>query len=177
MSTKIVEIVCINRGENVGTYSPLCFLESFTGDINEKCTRCLSYDDNRLVETQLYSLSKIKIPEWMDEEFYLQYSIKYHYSMCLLNDFGYSLTKEQMLKIFQLNEVYKYFFGWLFKGNTKNKFKLDIRSKCFDWLNGDSKYELPLSNSQFIAAAKFCPLYEARKLTTALYYSSSYWSA
>lgn len=175
MSSKIVEIVCKNNGENVGTYSPFCFLESFTEDINEKCTRCLSYDDNRLVETGLYLLSKVRIPEWMDEVFYLQHLVKFHFTICLLKDWGYSLTKEQMLRTFELTEEYKYFFGWLFNCNTKNQFKLDIRLKCLDWLNGDNKYKLPLSTSQFIVATKFCPLYDAGKITNRLYYSNSYW--
>lgn len=175
MSTKQIEIVCRNNGSNVGTYSPYCFKSSFTGDINEECLRCLSYDDDRQVETNLYKIYTIRIPEWMSENFYLNYNVQFHFLISLTGEWGYSLNKEQFLRVIQLSEVYKYFLGWLFKGNTKNEFKLKIRENCMTWINGESSYKLPLSNSQFESASKFCNLYEARKITNRLYYSGSYW--
>lgn len=175
MSTKQIELVCINNGENVGTYSPHCFLSSFTGDINETCKRCLSWDDDRQVETALYKTYKITIPEWMDESFYKTNCISFHFFIALVGKWGYTLNEEQLIRVLALNEVYKYFLGWLFKGNTKSTFKLSIREQCMNWINGGNDYKHPLSSSQFDAAAKFCKLYEARQITTNLYYSRDYW--
>jgi hypothetical protein len=175
MSTKQIDLVCINNGANVGTYSPHKFLASFTGDINEICLRCLCWDDDRQVETNLYNTYKIVIPEWMSESFYLNNSVEFHYSMALLGKWGYTLNEVQLTKVFQLNQTYKYFLGWLFKGNTKNSFKLSMRENCMMWLNGESKYKLPLSTNQFEIAAKYCPLYEANKIANHLYYAREYW--
>lgn len=173
---KQVTLVLINNGENVGTYSPFSFIESFQGNIEKKTSRCLSFDDDRQVETNLYNTCIINIPEWMTEQYYLTNAIKYHWSIALTKGWSVTLNQQQLTKLCSLEEHWEFFVGWLFKGKTKNVFKLDIREKVMDWLNSEEyKYKTPLSLNQFYIASKFCPLYDAKKISTNLYYSKSYW--
>ncbi len=174
---KAITLVLINNGANVGTYSPHMFKESFTGNIDEKTTRCWSYDDDELVETNLYNEATVNIPDWMSEQYYLNNAIKFHWAMAMTCGWAGTLTKDMFTKLITLDETYQYFIGWLFKGKTKSTFKLDIRSKVLEWLASDSnQYKQPLSHAQFEAASQYCLLYEAKQISNRLYNSHSYWS-
>ena len=87
-------LVLRNNGENCGTYSVICFLESFKGNMDETCMRCLSFDDNRQVETPLYSTFNLMIPEWMTESFFLANSINYKFAVGLVGQFLFTLNEE-----------------------------------------------------------------------------------
>ena len=166
------KIVFYQSGANVGTYSPLCFLENFNNDINEKTNRCVSFDNDMLVETNMYVIKEIQIPEWMDEGFYLKNHISYKFAIGLGGEFALTLTKVAISNFFTLSEQYQYFIGWLMKGNTKNSFKLSIREQIINWLNTENnKYRKPLSDTQFSAASKFCPLFEAKQVSNAIYWA------
>jgi len=172
---KIIPVVHINNGENCGTYSPFSFLSSFTGDINEKCFRCLNWEDDRQVETNLYTIYEIKMPDWMSEEQYLDTHI--HVSLKFSSAFYsgvYGFSENQFHRFISLSETWQYFIGWLFTkyANTKNSFMLSIKEAVNNWLSStDQTYKTPLSNKQFEAATKYCPLYEAKKISTRIYWS------
>ena len=174
---KQITLISINDGSNVGTYSPFCFIESFKDDINKTCLRCLSYDNDMQIETNLYSSDIIEIPVFMSEEFYLRYDIKYHWLKAMMNDFliQFELTENMFFKLIKLSEEYQYFINWLFKGNTKNLYKLSIREQILNWLNNENNnYDKPLSVNQFLTASKYCPIYKANKISNKLY-NSKYW--
>lgn len=174
---KAITLVLINNGSNVGTYSPHAFKESFTGNIEEKTMRCLSYDDDRQVETNLYSETVVNIPDWMTEEYYLNKAIAFHWAIALTGGWAMGLSQKCMTKFLSLEENYTYFIGWLFKGKTQNQFKLSIRDQVTDWLESESyKYSTPLSPSQFEAASRYCPLYHAKQISNRLYTSNAYWN-
>lgn len=177
---KAIELVLKNNGSNVGTYSPYMFLETFNGmcgNIDERTMRCLSYDDDRQVETSLFTLTTVNLPEWMSEQYYLNNHVAFHWAMALTSGWAGQLNKEMFTKFITLDETYEFFIGWLFKGKTKSTFKLDIRSKVLEWLASDSyQYKQPLSHAQFETASKYCPLYEAKQISNRLYYSNAYWN-
>ena len=78
-------------------------------------------------------------------------------------------------KLIKLSEEYQYFINWLFKGNTKNLYKLSIREQILNWLNNENNnYDKPLSVNQFLTASKYCPIYKANKISNKLY-NSKYW--
>ena len=170
--TKKVEVVMNNNGENCGTYSVLCFLSSFTGDINEQVERFVSWDCNILVPTNRYKVVTITMPEWMSEKYFVSNDIAYKFAVALGGDYVLTLNENAMSKFFTLSETYQYFIGEYMKGNTKNSFKLSIREKITDWLNSDCrKYAVPLSTNQFQAATRYVQLYVAKQISNHVYWS------
>jgi hypothetical protein len=165
------KIVFYQSGANVGTYSPLCFLENFNNDINEKTNRCVSFDNDMLVETDMYVIKVIQIPEWMDEAYYLNHHIGYKFAVGLGGDYVTTLSKVAMSNFLTLGETYQYFIGVYMQGNTKSNFKLSIRAQIENWLNTDNnKYRTPLSENQFSIASKYVRLYEAKQIATHIYW-------
>lgn len=175
---KKVNLILINNGENVGSFSPHCFLESFTGNLNETVIKCRNWDDNGQEICNLYSQAEIEIPEWMSESDYIRLCVKYHYAKVTSLGFSKELNEIQFMNFVSLSPEYQYFIGWLFKGNTKSKFKLDMRELVTDWLNNENNnFKQPLSLNQFNYAAKYCPLYEAKQIQNRLYWNKQYWLA
>ena len=172
---KSIQIVFINNGENCGTYSPLCFLNSFPADkdINEKCERFISWDCNIYTSTDLYRVRVENLPDWMTEDYYLQNHIDWKFAHAQAPDFCDQLTQDQFNKFKGLGEKYQYFIGSYFEGKTKNPFKISIRAQIMEWINApyDYKRPQPLSPRQFEAATKYTPLYNAGRISSRVYNS------
>jgi hypothetical protein len=168
---KTVKIVFIQTGEINGTFDPHCFLDNFTGDINETCERLISNDMWEPITVPLYSVRELLIPEWMDENEYLTHhiSLKFAFAQGMPNDF----SKTEFYNFKELSEKYQYFIGWLFEkfSNTKNSFMTSILNQVKEWLkNENNRYPQPLSIKQFEAATKYCPLYNAKRNANAAYH-------
>jgi hypothetical protein len=172
---KTVEVVYYASGENSGTYSPLCFIESFPADrdINEKTEKFINWDCNIYVSCDMYKIQKIEVPEWITEQEFLKDYISHKYAFGLAYDFYITLSKEEWSKFKTLSEKYKFFIDEYFKGNTKNEFKKSLRAQIIDWLNSpyDYKRPQPLSPRQFEIAAQYIPLYQVNNISTRIYYS------
>jgi hypothetical protein len=170
---KKIKIVFYASGEIQSTYDPKCFLENFSGDLNEKCVRLLSHDDWRNVEADMYKVCEVSIPEWMNEHDYLNNHIQLRFNIAfgMPSDF----SRIEFNNFSSLSERYRFFIGWLLKKypNTKNAFMQSIVSQVRIWLATESnQYPNPLSPNQFQAAAKFCPLYEAEKISNKVYWAN-----
>lgn len=164
------EIIVTIAGENAGSYVPLCFSENFDVDFSEKVLVCRNWDDDGLISVERFRKSEIEIPEWMDEEFYLQNYIHFKFAIGLAGEkFVLSLNKVQLKNLLGLSVGYKYFIGKYLKGNTKSSFKLSIKEQIWNWLsNENNKYEVPLSPKQFEIASNYIPLYEAEKISNGI---------
>jgi hypothetical protein len=175
---KKVNVILHNNGEFQGTYSPLCFASSFTGDMSETVWRLWSHDDfyNR-VEVNRYIRREVVMPEWMAERDYLSMHIKLEFACALAGtQLVCEMTRNQFERFITLGERERYFFGWLVNKNCKarkpNKFNIEIESNFWKWLDGDVKYQSPLTQRQFDAASKWCPLWEAKSISNRVYYGS-----
>jgi hypothetical protein len=73
------QIVFINDGENAGTVAPVVPLDKFTGDLGAKVRRCLSFDNDMLVEINLYSVVNVTLPEWLPAWDWINTNIAYGY--------------------------------------------------------------------------------------------------
>lgn len=164
------EIIYHANGENSGTYGPLCFKENFTEDINEKTEKFVSWDCNIYQTVDKYKVRAVEIPNWMNEQFFLNNYIEYKYIIGLTEFNPDELTEVQYKNLCKLGEKYKFFIGWILKKNSKNTFINSIQDQIKTWLNNpDNQYGQPLSQRQFEAASKFCPLYEAKQISSYLY--------
>ena len=166
------KIVFYASGENAGTYSPLCFLEHFEGDLNKVTQKFVSHDCDIYIEVKEYEVREISIPEWMDERYYLENHIAYKYAVALGGDYAKNLKRVGMNNFMKLPSEYQYFIGIYMSGKTKNNFKLSIREQIENWLNTEQpKYEYPLSESQFYIASRYVALYKAKQIVDEIYWN------
>ena len=166
---KTVKVVFVNNGENRGTYGAHCFLESFKGDINEKCQRFVNHDFDMLVETDLYRVIEIKMPIWFTEKYYLSNEINLKFSVALGGEQVYNFNETQFKNFNRLGQKLQYWYEWSKK--SKNKFIQSLRNQFNDWLsNEDNKYTSPFSYKQIECAFKFFPHWEADNIATRVYW-------
>lgn len=172
---KTVKVVFMATGENSGTYSALCFLDSFPADkdINQQCERFVSWDCNIYRSVNLYQIKEINIPAWMEEAQFLADYIKYKFAAGLAPDFLETLTREEWNKFKNLSEKYQFFIDEYFKGNTKNPFKQSLRQQINMWLQSPYNHTrpTPLSPKQYEIATRFIPMYQAGQISTRIYNS------
>jgi len=162
------EIVFHANGENQGTYGPLCFLENFRGDLNEKTEKFVSWDCNIPVTVNKYKVRTHDLPAWMDEKTYLDNHISLKFLIGLSNLSPEEIKEQHFYKLIQLGENYQFFLGWI--KTKKGSFIESIREQINAWLDDpEPKYPQPLSQRQFEAATKFCPLYQAKKISNQIY--------
>lgn len=166
------KMVYYANGENRGTYGFLCFAENFTGDLTEKTEKFVSWDCNIYVECDKYKLCELEIPDWMSENEWKWYEIDYKYTIGLTGLSADELSEVRFHNLRKLGEKYKYFIGWLMKKNTKNAYMLSIRDQVISWLDTqENRHAAPLSEKQWEAATRHCPLWEAKSISTRLYYN------
>jgi hypothetical protein len=169
---KNIKIVFEANGEISGTYGPICFLENFTGNINEKTTKLISHDFWEPREVDKYKIYEVSLPDWMNETKFLRNEIQLKWNICLTSeDFIDQLSEQQFNNFSKLPEKTKFLIGWMFD-RRKNNFLNSLYTQVEKWLNLTSpKYNTPLSRKQFEAASRYCPLWEAKQISTRLYYS------
>lgn len=160
------------NGENQGTYGPLCFAENFTGDINERCTRFMSWDFDMPVEVERYRDCTISMPDWMQESQYLSNHVGLEFAVGLAGTSVYEMNPDQFFRFIDLGERMQYWYGWALK--QKSAFIQSLLANFQAWLNGENEYKSPLSQAQWEAGIKFCPLYKAKQISNKLYYSRMY---
>jgi hypothetical protein len=169
-SVKKVQVVFMNTGENRGSHSEHAFLESFTGDLDEKCSRCANADFNMLVEDDLYRVKEVLMPEWFTEQYYLRNYIQLRFARGLGGSQVYGFNRTQFENFIKLGETLQFWFGWSAK--SKSGFVLSLRGQFDQWLaNEDNKYNSPLSAKQIDCAYKFCPTWEAKSAAAHIYRS------
>jgi hypothetical protein len=155
---KTVKVVFYQSGEINGTFDPKCFLENFTGNIEDTCTRLVSHDMWEPITVNLYKIGDVSMPQWMCESEYLSEYIKLKFAIAQ----GMPLTfnRTQYYNFTRLSEKYQYFITWLFEkhSNTKNEFMLSIVEQVKNWLEAeDHKFDKPLSNRQSFSCLKILP--------------------
>lgn len=171
---KKIKIVYHQNGENSGTTGPLCPLSEFTGNLDETCERFVSWDCDILITVKKYSVAEITVPDWMNEAEFINRHIELRFADGL--GFPVLTASETAFNNFTKieGEKKRYFICWLLKkyANTKNNFMRSIYDQVTAWLETAApKYDFPLSVKQYEAAAKFCPLWEAKRINTKTYYS------
>jgi len=155
-------------GENQGTYGALCFAENFKGDLKEVTQKFISHDFDQYIDVPKYKERVETLPDWMQEADYLQHEITLKFSVGLAGKCVLELNREQFIRFAKLPDRVKYWYGWAQR--QKNEFILSLLAQFNTWLNGENKYETPLSSAQFDSAAKFCPLYKAKQISEELYW-------
>lgn len=167
---QIVKVVFHASGENAGTYDPLCYLQTFTGDLSEKVDRFVSWDCNIPVSVDRYHVREIAIPDWMDERQYLTDHVRLTYALALGMPDNFTAT--QYTNFCKLPERYRYFIGWLYGKQKLTKFDASIKSQVEQWLIDPApKYATPLTAAQFQAASKYCQTWRGSTISHALYYN------
>lgn len=156
------------NGENSGTYGPLCFLENFKGDIDEKVDRFVSWDCNIPITVDRYRIKTVTIPDWMDEATYLARHIELKYIQGLTGI--ENPTQVQFNNLCRLSENYRYFIGWLLERKKLNDFMQSILNQVMNWLNDPNpQHDRPLSPRQYEAATRYCPIYKGKQISNNIY--------
>jgi hypothetical protein len=167
---KQVKIVFHANGENAGTFGPLCFLDRFTGNLEETCQRFVSWDCDIYTTVKRYYVDTVSIPEWMTEQQYLNdhISLKYALALGMPEDF----SETQFYNYCKLGEKYRFFIGWLFAKKKLNEFNASIKSQIERWLSDPvPRYGSPLTIAQYEAATRYCPLWEAKQISNSVYWN------
>lgn len=170
---RLQKIVYYASGENKGTYDPLCFLENFTGDLNETDTKFYNWDCDIPVTVPKYGVNEQRIPEWMDERDFLDHHIELKYSVGLAGEQVFDFSRFEFFRFSNLSQKQKYWYGWASK--SKNEFIQSVLNQMKRWLRGEVEYKYPLTDKQWAAATKYCPLYKADKISNSLYYNRWGW--
>lgn len=124
------------------------------------------------IECNMFRIYEIEMPDWFTEQYFLDH----HISLRWAQAFGMpeNFTRTQFENFTRLGEKYRYFICWIFEkySNTKNAFMQSIKTQIENWLSDEQpRYGQPLSEKQFEAASKFCPLYEAKRISARTYWS------
>jgi hypothetical protein len=147
---KTHQIVFINNGENVGTVAPFCSLDKFTGDLQTKVNLCLSYDNDMLVQIDLYSVVDITLPEWLSVDEWTNDNIAYGYMWNRGVDPSWPESWQKgLLTLPGVTQI-----ACVKLLNTKkfrSSFRLSLRNQLVDWLETaeeDRLYDKPFSVRQ-----------------------------
>jgi hypothetical protein len=156
---KIVDVVFIAYSDLKDTYKPLCFLESFTGDLQETTSKRISMQYWNKVDVPLYRLAEIELPEWMSQEQYLEFLP----DISILRKFKLlDCSESQFTKLRMLPDRWKYFIHWIRKKHNtgRNKFMLDILKHVELWLSNERDIRpKPLTENQWNCATRMCDLH------------------
>lgn len=167
------KIVYKESGENWGTLSALCFLEDFTGNIEEKTTRFFGHDTDQRITVPLYEVRESTVPD-ISGLFDTGLFIKVKFAIGLVGiEALQSLTEEQFYKMLDQQEFNQYIFCKLYE-LRKNPFCESLLNQFLKFLEGESTYKRPFSENQYSALSKF-RIYkrDAERISTKLYYSKA----
>lgn len=173
------KIVYRESGENWGTLSALCFLEDFTGNIEEKTTRFFGHDTDQRITVPLYEVRESTVPD-IPGLFDTGLFIKVKFAIGLAGiEALQSLTEKQFYSFLELSEYNQYIFGMInekcfvsTRQCDKSEFLCSLRDQFLKFLDGKSRYKAPFSEKQYSALNKF-RIYkrDAERISTKLYYS------
>lgn len=162
------QIIKHANGENANTYGPLCFLENFKGDLNEQVDRFVSWDCDIPIFVNRYKIVETDVPDWMDEQTYLNSHIELKYIQVLTGI--ENPTQIQFNNLCRLSENYRYFIGWLLERKKLNDFMQSILNQVMNWLNDPNpQHDRPLSPRQYETATRYCPIYKAKQVSERIY--------
>lgn len=164
---KLQKIVYYASGENSGTYDPKCFIENFTGDLSEKTERFVSWDCNIYTKVDMFRVRELELPDWMEERDFMDHHIALKYAIGLADETVLEMSREMFMNFIELSERKKYWYGWAKK--SKNAFIKSLVEQFDNWLK-DPKFGSPLSQKQWEAGTKYCPLWKAKTISSSLYY-------
>ena len=176
------KIVFKESGENVGTISAFCFLEDFTGDLNEKTYKFFSADIDQYMEVNLYQIREICIPESWTWEDYQRKGTKLRFAIALCEGVEplKGFTQIELEAFLSLDEEDKYTLGQLYAKKDKSEFLQSLYAQMLEYIRTLSegekpKYKTPLSGGQYKALAKFrIWIGEAKKISNSVYWDKKH---
>lgn len=149
-----VEVVFEAKGENRGTYDPICFLSSFTGDMQEKVKRFINADWDQLVDVDRYIVRKIRLPKWVNEKFFMANEVELRYAKAYGFDVA-NTTESQFNQIRKLGDKQAILVAKWLKSNPRKEYTKARKARVLSWLNGESDYDLPVSPREFQNAMQY----------------------
>lgn len=171
---KTHNILYEHLGENSNTaYTPIAVWNNQV-NLDDIVTRCLNYDDNRLVEINRYKVLKVGLPDWLDPQHWIRYHIDYCWA------WGCGVDKEWPEKwqrgLLLLGGVQRYVAIKLLKTKKfRSIFRKSLRDQLVVWLEADDKPHLnPFSPRQFNALVGPKDDVESKRLEEGLYYHFRY---
>jgi len=169
---KTTKVIYHANGENASTYGPLCFAENFKGDLTETTEKFVAWDCDIYTTVSKYKVKEISMPTWFEESDYLEHHIALKYAIGLGGEAVLNFTREEFFRFKDLGEKQKFWFGWVQDRTAKNQFLASLEQQFRAWLRGDSNHGSPLSQKQWEAALRYCPAYQAKGISTSLYYAN-----
>jgi hypothetical protein len=165
------KIVFVNNGENCGTYDPYCELSSFNGDLEAKVSRCMSWENDMLVSTNLHVVRDIVLPEWLSPAEWIENNIAWGYAWNRGVDAGWSESWQRgLLKLAPGLQVSC--IKLLKVRNFRSGFRKSLRDQLVNWLEDPApKYTRPFSDRQEGALVAFRDVIEAKRADESCYYS------
>lgn len=171
-----VRVLYKHEGENSDTaYSPIRELAEGETVPETLVTRCLNYDDNRLVEIHEFKELTRVLPEWLSVEEWVRRAVKFSYL------WGYGCPKsfpeawQRKLINFGQNEAYGAIKLLLTK-KFRSEFRQSLRTQLESWLNaqGEQQYASPFSQRQWGCLLNQYVCREASATATDMYYHHRY---
>ncbi len=142
-------------------------------NMNETISVCLAFDNDMLVQKELWSIREVQLPDWLSGEEYLRMEIRFKY----LWGFGCSMETPEKIQRFLLDisdEALR--LGYIKLLSTKN-FKSPVRESLYNqvmaWIDTnpeDRKYGKPLSWKQEAMLVNRHVMLEAKQKSTSLYW-------
>lgn len=170
---KAVDVVLKQTGENQGTLDVVAVLDGFDGDFDATVSVCISFDNNMLVKTKLYTKSVIRIPEWMDPKEFIRDSVKWGFAWN--RGLDPVLPESWQRKLINLDGSLQVAVSKLLKTKSfRSKFRESLRDQLVAWLDGKSDYERPFSPRQADALVSTYDVRGAKQADTDAYRSKRY---
>lgn len=174
---KTLQVVFHHTGENSDTAkSPLCLLEHFTGDLSEKITCCINWDNDGLIETPRFAVYQVTLPDWLTFAEWQAGSVAWSY----LWGFGADPSWPEAWQRGLLDMEEKEKFALIALLNQKafrSEFRASLRAQLVAWLETPPALRIhrhPLSPKQARALINRYIARDASNRASSLYYAHRY---
>jgi len=180
---KTYPILFRHNGENLGTAAdPIKVFDPETdaAKLDEKSSFCLSYDDDRLVASNLYKLIDVTLPDWLNPSEWIRKYTEFSYLFSETGrEFAATAPESWIRGLLKLSGAERTVaFDLLNTKTFRSEFRASLRAQVESWCaenmtDAGPRYASPFSRGQFAAVAKYVRGFNSEKLYYARRYSES----
>lgn len=173
---KTYKILYKHNGENADSAKdPHGVYEPGAVDLTAQKTCCRNWDDNGLVNVNLYMVREVDLPDWLDVNDWVRNPVEWAYLWGMGAEIDWPEAWQRGLV--GMPEAKRYTCAKLLKTATRSEFRKSLKAQLVAWLETapeDRKYHDPYSPRQWDALLDRFTVRAARSRASDLYHSHRY---
>lgn len=148
MALAIHKILFQHFGENAGTEKDPIAVGSCQVDLSTQARVCWSFDDNRIVEVNLYQVRDIVLPDWLRPEEWITHHVDFRYAWA--RGMKADTPEGRARRLMKLGPTKQYMcFKLLATKKFRSEFRKSLCEQLVMWLDGNSEHDQPFSGKQW----------------------------